>query len=219
MLTPLPLQWTSRLDAHHFFVGASNASAFAWIQRWPWPHNCMCLYGPPGSGKTHLASIWTTRHDAIFLPTLEALPSKPNQTYVLDTVSPPWTEAQERDLFSFYNALVEEGGHCLWTSLTPPAHWSIVLPDLASRLRTIPCVELNHPDDAVLFQVLGKCFQDHDLPILPEVLTFLVHHIPRSFQALHTAIAHIHTHLLREKRPLTLFQAKKALGDWLQETS
>src|SRR5690349_10760982 len=48
-----------------FLVSESNATAVALIDRWPeWPVGAAVLVGPKGSGKTHLANVWTLRSGA-----------------------------------------------------------------------------------------------------------------------------------------------------------
>jgi len=43
-----------------FLSGPCNAAALAHIESWPdWPANTVALVGPEGSGKSHLAAIWT----------------------------------------------------------------------------------------------------------------------------------------------------------------
>ena len=48
-----------------FLEGPSNAAALSLVERWPdWPARIMVLTGPGGSGKSHLADIWSNRAGA-----------------------------------------------------------------------------------------------------------------------------------------------------------
>ncbi len=55
---PLPLPSTVRLGRAAFIPGPGNAAAVAFIDSWPgWTAPAAALYGPTGSGKSHLAGI------------------------------------------------------------------------------------------------------------------------------------------------------------------
>ena len=54
-----------RYGREDFLVGPANAAAYGLVEAWPnWPDTVCVLTGPPGSGKSHLASIWATRAHA-----------------------------------------------------------------------------------------------------------------------------------------------------------
>ncbi len=64
----LPLELAPRpaLGREDFLVAPSNEVAVAWIDRWPdWPGPALALYGPPGSGKTHLCQVWRAASGAV----------------------------------------------------------------------------------------------------------------------------------------------------------
>ena len=54
----LPLEFIPEpyLGKEDFMVAACNHEAFALVDSWPaWPFFAICVYGPEGCGKTHLA--------------------------------------------------------------------------------------------------------------------------------------------------------------------
>src|SRR5690606_35745453 len=95
-------------------------------------------------------------------------------------------EAQEQ-LLHVYNAALENRAHVLLISRLPPSQWSaswpIVLPDLQSRLKAVPAVEISQPDDQLLGAVLAKLFSDRQVRISGELLHQLVQRMDRSFEA------------------------------------
>ncbi|MGH7000205.1 MAG: HdaA/DnaA family protein, partial [Stellaceae bacterium] len=63
-MAQLPLEFghLPALGREDFLVAPSNEAAVKWLERWPdWPQPALALHGPPGSGKTHLAHVFTTR--------------------------------------------------------------------------------------------------------------------------------------------------------------
>src|SRR5207237_1858671 len=58
----IDLPYRPALCRADFLVSDCNAAALEWIERWPdWPAPALVLYGPPGSGKSHLAALWCER--------------------------------------------------------------------------------------------------------------------------------------------------------------
>ena len=48
-----------------FICGAGNAAALDLVESWPnWPARTVAIVGPEGSGKSHLAAIWTEQAGA-----------------------------------------------------------------------------------------------------------------------------------------------------------
>src|SRR5262249_44158145 len=85
----------------------------------------------------------------------------------------------------------------------PPASWPTRLPDLASRLRALPVVTLDPPDDALLAAVLVKLFADRQLAVDERLVEFLVHRIERSFSAAQVAVAELDSEAMRLKRSVS----------------
>jgi chromosomal replication initiation ATPase DnaA len=198
-----------------FLVAPSNAGAVAWIDRWPaWPAPGLALYGPAGSGKSHLAAVWQARSGAAEITAASLLGGRVDaQSCVFEEgeaalADPPAAEA----LFHLYNRVAARRGHLLLTGAEPPARWPIILADLGSRLRALPTVEIKPPDDEMLSGLFSKLFRDRQLAVPGEVILYLVQRLERSCAAVAQAVETLDRASLAERRPITLPFARTALG-------
>jgi chromosomal replication initiation ATPase DnaA len=125
-----------------------------------------------------------------------------------------WPEAA---LLHLYNRLREAGGHLLIVSETPPARWPVALPDLASRLASIPAVALAAPDDDLLVAVMAKQFADRGLEVNEDVLRYVASRVERSFAAAADIVARIDRAALAQQRRVTLALARACVTEHDQE--
>jgi chromosomal replication initiation ATPase DnaA len=205
---PLDLEYRPALDMADFVIAPGNRDAVAWIDRWPdWPSHALAIHGPKGSGKTHLAHVWQARSKAALL---EHAPAEdPPQAAVLDEPR-DWPEAA---LLHLYNRVREANGFLLIVSEMPPARWPVALPDLASRLASIPAVALAVPDDDLLVAVMAKQFADRGLEVNEDVLRYVASRVERSFAAAADTVARIDRAALAQQRKVTLSLARDCLSD------
>ena len=190
-----------------FLAGPSNTAALTLIERWPdWPSRIVLLRGPESSGKSHLAAIWAREAGARMLsPRVldggEVPVALATGTLVLENLAEG--RFDEAALFHLINLAREERAYVLITARSAPATWRIDVPDLASRLRSIPIVALDAPDDALLRAVIVKLFADRQLAVDENLVAYLATHIERSFAAARAAVAALDREALRLKRPVT----------------
>ncbi|MDF1791163.1 MAG: DnaA/Hda family protein [Thalassobaculaceae bacterium] len=185
----LDLGYRPALGRDDFLVGASNAEAAAWIDRWPdWPAPArgLAIVGPAGAGKSHLAAVWQTASGAALIAasdlTVDGVPE------ALGAASSAVVErmdggVDEQALFHLFNMVVERSGSLVILSRTPPARLEFSLPDLASRLATLPVATIGLPDEALLAGVLAKHFADRQVLVRDDVIAYLVNRMERSFDA------------------------------------
>lgn len=208
---PFDLPGRNAMGASDFVTSASNEAARAMIDAWPnWPGTTLAVHGPAGCGKTHLGHVWQEKigDSALFLtaPTsLPDLPAKPR--LILDEPA-----LNETDFFHLLNRVKNDGGSMLILSREAPARWQVQLPDLASRLKALPAVEVAAPDDALLGAVLVKHFGDRQINVAPEVVDYLLRHIERSFAAAAETAERLDRAALAEGKAITIPLVRRVLA-------
>lgn len=204
---PLDLGVRHALGRDDFLVSAANRDAVAWIDRWPdWPPPGIVLIGPPASGKTHLAHVWQARAQAQFVIGPPEDRNSAAALIVEDAETVP-----ERNLLSLFNTARARGTWLLLTARTAPAQWPGRLPDVRSRLGTMPVIAIEAPDDALFSAVLIKHFADRQLVAAPEVIAFLMTRLERSFDAARRAVAAVDAAALEQQRPPTVPLVRQVL--------
>lgn len=199
-----------------FLVGAPNAAAFAAIEAWPdWPHPVLCVVGPEGSGKSHLAEIWRAQSGAARLPAsalaapdVPALAEQP--ALVLEDCG---ADADETALFHLVNEMERRGHFLMMTSRSEPATWGTSLQDLRSRLSRVPVVRLDPPDDELLQALLVKLFADRQVAVEPGLLRYLLPRVERSFADVIALVARLDEAAIEEQRPVTRALAARILRE------
>lgn len=187
-----------------FLSGVSNEAALALIDSWPdWPARAAALVGPEGSGKTHLATIWAAAAGARVvsgrhLGETDLPAALATGALVVEDAA---AVEDERTLFHLINLAREEGAFLLFTARSAPSLWPFKLPDLVSRLRALPVVTLEGPDDTLLHGVLLKVAADRQLALDDTVVRYLLTHIERSFAAARGAVIALDEEALRQGRP------------------
>lgn len=202
------------LSCEDFLVTSGNAEAVAWIDRWPdWPSPALAIFGPAGCGKSHLVEVFKALAGAtaVTATDLEAKLLPLAGTLVFEDADRTLTSDREAPLLHLYNALAEAGGRLLVTGRTAPSHWPIRLADLASRLNVAPAVEIGAPDDELIAVVLVKLFADRQLRIEPDVVTYAVPRMERSFDAARRLVAVADSLALAEGRRITVPLVKQVL--------
>ena len=202
----LPLETRSASGRADFIVAPGNQQAVAFIDSWPrWPAPAAALYGPPASGKSHLAAVWAGRAGATVLEATALEGAIPDGPLVVENVGPG---VPETALF----ALLERGGPLLLTAQAPPAAWPVALPDLKSRANALLAFALWAPDDALLMGLAVKLFADRQVEVPENVVLHMIRELERSPAAIRDFVARADAAALARKRPITLNLIKDLLA-------
>lgn len=216
MIEQLALNLPTRVDfsTESFVEGDANLAARQALSRWQdWPRGLLTLVGPAGSGKSHLATIWARETGARYIPARELNETLPQlssgQALVIEDVD---RDLPQPALFHTINRVAEgEIPALLLTARKTPVLWPVTLPDLVSRVRAMPHVDLEEPDDALLTRVMMKQFQDRRAPVKDGVIDYLLPRMERSVAAARSLVEALDKRALVKRTPITRSVAREVL--------
>jgi chromosomal replication initiation ATPase DnaA len=204
------------LGAEDFLISRSNRAAADIADRWPhWPNPAVLVVGPPHSGKTHLANVWrlksgAARLEAHALGEADVLAASSSGAVLVEDLHAG--AADERALFHLLNLVREHKLTLLLTSRSAPGELNFGLPDLRSRLRALPFVAIEPPDEALLKAVLVKHFADRQLAVEPHTIGYIALRLEQSMEAAAAIVAEIDRAALASHRKVTRALAAEALA-------
>lgn len=205
---PFDLGHRSAYAREDLWVSTANAEAVAWLDKWPaWGAPALILHGPAASGKTHLACVWqkTSGAQPLTPETLLNVEALAAPGIIIDDVEKfLGSKEAEAALFHLFNRAKEQGGYILLTAASPPRDWNLALPDLKSRLLSVPAAAVGSPDEQTMAVVLAKLFSDRQIFVSQDVVQFILSRIERSFAALRDIADAVDRKALAEKRAVTI---------------
>ncbi|MDR1694025.1 MAG: hypothetical protein LBR70_02375 [Lactobacillaceae bacterium] len=221
----IPMEFTHKpfYERQDFLVAKSNLEAVKIIDEWPnWANFAVCIYGHEGSGKTHLAhifmeNVYKKTNSPYKIPQIHAKDIKieniyrlleENKCLVIENLS---EDINEEAIFHLYNLYKNEGGYILFTSKKPPARMDFKLPDLQSRLNSIPAVEIKEPDGDLLSALIIKLFSDRQLNVSPEIVNYITNNAQRSFAYIKRLVVEIDSISISKKRAVSIPIIKEAI--------
>lgn len=202
----MPFEQRANFTRADFVVAPANAEAVAFVDAWPdWPVAAVALYGPSGSGKSHLAAAWRAGAEVVPAAALSG-----NTLARLDIARPIIIEdvdsssvnpTRDTAIFSLLERATREAP-VLLTGREAPAAWPTVLPDLASRFSALLTFPLWAPDDDLLAALARKLFADRQLTVADAVIQQMMRRLERSPAAIRNFVAEADAKALAEKRPV-----------------
>jgi chromosomal replication initiation ATPase DnaA len=212
----LPLGFETRrsYERDAFVPGSTNEAALTFIDSWPdWPARVCAIWGPKGSGKTHLAHVWSARANASELRAADLSVDVVAQlesggAYLIDDAN---AGEGGTALFHLLNFVNQTSGWLLLTGSEPPQRWRTAIPDLHSRLTAVPGIALDAPDETLLARALLKLFADRQLKLPEALIDYLVPRLQRSFAEAERIVEIIDTLALQQKRNISVEIGVQAL--------
>lgn len=203
---PLPLEIRPARSREAFIVAPSNAAAVRFVDSWPdWPERSGALFGPRGSGKSHLVEVWRTASGGLRVSAEEITPdwimAVPEDAAIAieDVDGFEGSTNVERDIALL--ALFERSkGSLLFTATLPPGEWATATGDIRSRFDALLAVSMDTPDEALLGDLARKLFADRQLCVPDAVIGRMLRALERTPKAISTFVAAADHKALAEKR-------------------
>ena len=211
----LPLGTRPALGRDDYFVTPGNAPVLAALEDWQnWPSGALAIVGGAGAGKTHLAHVFAALSGARVVDGASLDPGSADNLAIAPlAIDGADLVGDDTCLFHIYNLMAQRGHPLLMTATHAPARWEIQLPDLISRLGTVPIAEIPQPDDMLLTAVLAKHFADRGIAPPVQLIPYLVARIERSMGAAAQVVADLDQRALSEGRPIGVRLAAQVLDN------
>jgi len=197
-----------------FYVSKSNEQAFKLIDAWPrWIRRIVNIYGPEGSGKTHLTSILKNKTTTMIIDSNNLndrtfFEFKLKEVLVLDNLQ---ENVSENLLFSLYNFALQDNKYILITSKKAINEYTFKLPDLKSRIKDTTIIGIDLPSDDLIGVILSKNFSDKQIKVEKKHIDFIIKRIDRSYEKISQFISILDKYSLKKGSPFNLKLIKEVL--------
>ena len=199
-----------------FFISNSNKHIFKLFDTWPkWEKNFLNIIGEKFSGKTHLINIFLEKFGGIKIESKkldnEYLKKiKVYQNIVLEDLE---EIIDENLLFTFLNIIDQDNKYLITTSKKPITNLSFKLEDLKSRSSNFLLINIEKPDDELIFALILKNLSDRQISIEKKLIDYVIKRIDRSYSKIFDFIYKIDELSLKKQKSIDHKIIKEALGE------
>jgi len=197
-----------------YFVSSSNQEAYDFVNSWPkWIKRIANIFGPTGSGKTHIASILKNKTSTLEVQSHELSDKiffeyKTKEALLIENLD---EKVSENLLFSLWNLALQDNKYLLTTSIKPISAYKFKLPDLKSRVDSCISIGLKLPNDDLISVILAKNFSDKQINVEKKQIDYIIKRIDRSYEKISKFISILDKYSLKKGNPITLKLIKEVL--------
>ena len=197
-----------------FYVSPSNQEAYDFINNWPkWIKRIVNIFGPSGSGKSHLSSILKSKTTCLQINSNKLnektfLEFKTKEALIIENLN---EKASEKLLFSLWNIALQDNKYFLITSTKPINSYKFKLRDLISRVNSSLIISINLPSDDLIGVILAKNFSDKQIMVETKHIDYIIKRIDRSYEKISQFILTLDKYSLKKGSPFSLKLIKEVL--------
>ena len=197
-----------------FYVSSSNQEAYDFINSWPkWIKRIANIFGPSGSGKSHLVSILEKKTSTLLVQANELndkifFKFKTKEALIIENLN---EKISQNLLFSLWNTAVQDNKYFLITSMKPINNYKFKLADLNSRTSSCLTIGIKLPSDELISVILAKNFSDKQVKIEKKHIDYVIKRIDRSYEKISQFISLLDKYSLKKGSPFSLKLIKEVL--------
>ena len=199
-----------------FYLSKSNKHVFDFLDIWPkWERNFVNITGEKLSGKTHLINIFLRKNKGIKLEgkSLENDDLKKIKIYENIVIENLSSDVSEKLLYSLFNLIEQDNKFIIVTSSKPIVNIIFDLKDLKSRAKNFILLNIEKPDDELIFAIILKNLSDRQISLDDKFIEYIIKRIERSYSKIYDFIYKIDQLSLKKKKSIDFKIIKEVLGE------
>ena len=199
-----------------FYLSKSNKHVFDFLNIWPkWERNFVNVTGEKLSGKTHLMNIFLHKNKGIKFEgkSLENDDLKKIKIYENIVIENLSSDVDEKLLYSLFNLIEQDNKFIIVTSVKPIVNITFDLKDLKSRAKNFILLNIEKPDDELIFAIILKNLSDRQISLDDKFIEFIIKRIERSYSKIYDFIYKIDQLSLKKKKSIDFKIIKEVLGE------
>ena len=199
-----------------FYLSKSNKHVFDFLNIWPkWERNFVNITGEKLSGKTHLMNIFLQKNKGIKFDGKsfgndDLKKIKIYENIIIENLS---SDVDEKLLYSLFNLIEQDNKFIIVTSVKPIVNITFELKDLKSRAKNFILLNIEKPDDDLIFAIILKNLSDRQISLDDKFIEFIVKRIERSYSKIYDFIYKIDQLSLKKKKSIDFKIIKEVLGE------
>ena len=201
----IKFDYDKNFKSEDFYLSKSNKHVFDFLNMWPkWEKNFVNVSGEKLSGKTHLINIFLQKNKGIKFDGKsfgndDLKKINIHQNVVIENLS---SNVNEKLLYSLFNLVEQDNKFIIVTSIRPVVDIAFNLEDLKSRAKNFILLNIEKPDDKLIFAIILKNLSDRQISLDEKFIEYIIKRIERSYSKIYDFIYKIDQLSLKKKKSI-----------------